>query len=243
VPRHRYFHAATEASSAVDLLAASRDVLRSLRVRRSDELFTFGFSQGGHAALALQRALERRRVEVTATATVGGVFDPERFFLLGIADTTTVTVPLYISYLLLAYDDLYDVYRRPADVFRQPYAATVPGLFDMRHFSDDVLAGLPPTSRELLTASYFRAVSGNPDDPLRVRLRQNAVDRWRPRAPIRVYHSPDDEEVSFQDVLVSVDRLRRRGGDVTVRTLPGFDHVNSWVQAMPRAARYFRALD
>jgi hypothetical protein len=243
VPRHRYFHAATEASSAVDLLAASRDVLRSLRVRRGDELFTFGFSQGGHAALALQRALERRRVEVTATATVGGVFDPERFFLLGIADTTTVTVPLYISYLLLAYDDLYDVYRRPADVFRQPYAATVPSLFDMRHFFDDVLAGLPPTSRELLTASYFGAVSGNPDDPLRVRLRQNAVDRWRPRAPIRVYHSPDDEEVSFQDVLVSVDRLRRRGGDVTVRTLPGFDHVNSWVQAMPRAARYFRALD
>jgi hypothetical protein len=49
--------------------------------------------------------------------------------------------------------------------------------------------------------------------------------------------------VSFPDVLVSVDRLRRRGGDVTVRTLPGFDHVNSWVQAMPRAARYFRALD
>jgi hypothetical protein len=128
-------------------------------------------------------------------------------------------------------------------VFRQPYAATVPGLFDMRHFFDDVLAGLPPTSRELLRASYFRAVSGNPQDPLRVRLRQNAVDRWRPDAPIRVYHSPVDEEVSFVDTLVSVDRLRRRGADVTVRTLPGFDHVNSWVQAMPRAASYFRTLD
>jgi hypothetical protein len=243
VPRHRYFHAATEASSAVDLLAASRDVLRGLRIRRGDQLFTFGFSQGGHAALALQRALEKRRVEVTATAIVGAVLDVERFFLSGIADTTTVTVPLYVSYLLLAYDDIYDVYRRPADVFRQPYAATVPGLFDMRHFFDDVLAGLPPTSSELLRAPYFRAVSGNPDDPLRVRLRENAVDRWRPHAPIRVYHSPDDEEVFFDDVLVSVDRLRRRGAGVTVRTLPGFDHVNSWVQAMPRAARYLRTLD
>jgi pimeloyl-ACP methyl ester carboxylesterase len=74
VPRHRSFHAATEASSSVDLLAASREVLRSLRVRRGDQLFTFGFSQGGHAALALQRALERR-VEVTATAIVGAVLD------------------------------------------------------------------------------------------------------------------------------------------------------------------------
>jgi hypothetical protein len=243
VPRHRYFHAATEASSAADLLAASREVLTSLRVRRGGELFTFGFSQGGHAALALQRLLECRRLEVTATATVGGVLDPERFFLSGIADEVTVTLPLYTSYILLAYDDVYDVFGRPADVFRRPYAATVPGLFDMRHFFDDVLAGLPPTSRELIRASYFRAVRDDPDEPLRVRLRQNAVDRWRPAAPIRVYHSQDDEEVFFEDMLVSVDRLRNRGADITVKPLPGFDHVNSWVQAMPRAASYFRALE
>jgi pimeloyl-ACP methyl ester carboxylesterase len=243
VPRHRYFHAATEASSAADLLVASRGVLASLRVRRTGELFTFGFSQGGHAALALQRLLERGRVDVTATATVGGVFDIERFFLVSIANTTTVTVPLYVSYLLLAYDDIYDVFDRLSDVFRQPYASTVPGLFDMQHFFDDVLAGMPPTSRELLTASFFRDVSSNPDHPLRVRLRQNAVDRWRPEAPIRVYHSPVDEEVRFEEVLVSVERLQRRGADTSVRRLPGLDHVNSWVRAMPRAARYFSTLE
>ena len=83
----------------------------------------------------------------------------------------------------------------------------------------------------------------NPDDPLRVRLRENAVDRWRPRAPIRVHHSPVDEEVFFEDMLVSVDRLRKRGADITVERLPGFDHVNSWIQAMPRALRWFRTLD
>jgi hypothetical protein len=138
---------------------------------------------------------------------------------------------------------IYDAFGERSDVFRQPYAATVPGLFDMRHFWDDILAGLPATSRELLTASYFREVRANPDHPMRVRLRENAVDRWRPRAPVRVYHSPVDEEVPFGDVLVSMDRLRRRGGDVTFRTIPGFDHVNSWVQAMPRAVTYFRTLD
>ena len=218
---------------------ASRDVLRRLKVRRSRELYTFGFSQGGHAALALHRLLQRRGVEVTATATVGGVFDPERFFLSGIANTTTPTVPLYVAYLLLAYDDIYDVYERRSDVFRPPYAATVPGLFDMRHYFDDVVAALPSTSRELLTASYFQALTTDPGEELRVRLRQNAVDRWRPRAPIRVYHSPVDEEVAFEDMLVSVERLRHRGAEVTVRRLPGLDHVNSWVRAMPRAAGWF----
>ena len=64
---------------------------------------------------------------MTATATVGGVLDVERFFLSGIADETTETVPLYVAYILLAYDDIYDVFERPANVFRLPYAATVPG--------------------------------------------------------------------------------------------------------------------
>ncbi len=243
VPRHRYFHAATEASSAVDLLAASRHVLRSLNVQRSDELFTFGFSQGGHAALAVHRELQNAHVDVAATATVGGVFDVERFFLSSIADETTVTLPLYVSYILLAYDDIYDVYGTPSDVFRRRYSSTVPGLFDMKHFFDDILAGLPSTSRELLRPSYYANFSNNASSPLRIRLRQNAVDRWRPEAPIRVYHSPNDEEVFFEDALLSVDRLRSRGADVSVRTLPGFDHVNSWIQAIPRAVTYFRALD
>jgi dipeptidyl aminopeptidase/acylaminoacyl peptidase len=60
---------------------------------------------------------------------------------------------------------------------------------------------------------------------------------------VRVYHSDVDEEVPYEDALVSVDRLRRRGADVTLRTLSGYDHVNSWIQAMPRAVTWFRTLD
>jgi hypothetical protein len=185
--------------------------------------------------------LQNQRLDVTATAMVGGVLDIERFFLLGLANETTVTVPLYISYILLAYDDIYDVFGEPSDLFRRQCAATVPGLFDMRHFFDDVLAGLAPTARALLRPSYFAAVTNDPNNPLRVRRRQNAVDRWHPNAPIRVYHSQDDEEVSYAAALVSVERLRDRGADVTVRNVPG-DHVTSWVRAMPRAATYFKTL-
>ena len=53
----------------------------------------------------------------------------------------------------------------------------------------------------------------------------------------------EDEEAPYDDALVSVERLRRRGATVTVRTLAGFDHVNSWIQALPRAVRWFRAND
>jgi pimeloyl-ACP methyl ester carboxylesterase len=242
VPRHRYFHAATEASSAIDLLAAARKVLADLKARQNGELFVFGFSQGGHSALALQRELERMRVKVDATAVVGGVFDVEKWFLASL-ESETPFVPLYYSYLLLAFDDIYDVYDSTADVFKQPYAAIVEDLFDMRHFFDDIAAELPPPVRDLLTSSYLAELTTNRDTPMRVRLRENAVDRLRLEAPVRVYHSTVDEEVPYEDALVSVERLRRRGAAIDVRTLRGFDHVNSWIQTLPRAVRWFHALE
>lgn len=42
---------------------------------------------------------------------------------------------------------------------------------------------------------------------------------------------------------MSVNRLRNREAQVTVETLPGFDHVNSWIQTMPRAVAYFKTLN
>jgi hypothetical protein len=59
---------------------------------------------------------------------------------------------------------------------------------------------------------------------------------------VRGYHSPVDEEVDFDATLVSVERLQRRGATIDVRTIPGVDHVTSWILAMPRAVRCFRAI-
>jgi hypothetical protein len=241
VPRERYFHAETEASAGTDLLAASRQVLADLHVRQSGDLFIFGYSQGSHAAMALHRALQEAHVDVTGTAIGGVLLDPEKWFLTGFT-SQTVTLPVYMSLILLTYDEIYDVYERRTDVFRQPYAATVGDLFDMHHFWDDILAALPPNGRGLVTPSYTRKLLTDPREPLRVRLRQNAVDRWRPEAPVRVDQSTDDEEAPYDDVLESIARLRHAGADVTLRTLTGFDHINTWIQAMPSAVDWFRSL-
>jgi predicted esterase len=242
VPRHRYFHASTEASSAVDLLTAARTTLAKLNVEQNDKLFTFGFSQGGHAALATHRLLESVNVHVTGSATVGGIFDVEQWFLSSLTNDTIPTLPLYMSYIILAYDDVYDIYRRESAVFRPPYDVTVSTLFDMRHYFDDVVAGLPSNSRMLLRSHFFANVTTQWHHPLRVRLRQNAVDLWTPHSPIRIYHSREDEEVPYEQAVASAERLRSQGARVTLRPFSGFDHVNSWIQAMPRAARWFRSL-
>lgn len=240
VPRHRYFHAASEASSGVDLLAAAKKVLRDIDVRQNDDLYIFGFSQGGHSALALERELEADCVDVKKTATSGGVFDVERFFLSAIKNEETATLPLYVTYTLLAYDDVYDVFGSTSTVFRQPYAGTVEGLFDMQQYFDDVVAGLPATSKLLLKPAYYNDLKTNPNNALRVRMRQNAVDRWRPGAPLRAYHSPEDEEVFYADAEDSIRRINNHGGNARLVDIDGQDHINTWIRAMPRAAAWFK---
>ena len=58
----------------------------------------------------------------------------DRFLALVAARDTSIDSP--------DFDDIYDVYERNRDVFRQPYASTVDDLFDMHHFWDDILAAL-----------------------------------------------------------------------------------------------------
>jgi pimeloyl-ACP methyl ester carboxylesterase len=243
VPRHRYFHAKTEASAAIDLLAAAQPVLAALRVRQDGRLFVFGWSQGGHAALALQRELERIHVRVAGTAVVGAIPDPERWFFTSLT-SDWITRPLYATYLLLAYDDVYDVYASTSDVFRPHYAGIVEDLFDMKHFFDDVMFELPPPGWKILTPSFLARLLTNPNEPFRVRLRENAVDTgWNPRAPIHVFQSDTDEEAPFDDELVSVDRLRRNGATIDLHVFHGLDHANSWIQTMPRAIQWFRSIE
>jgi pimeloyl-ACP methyl ester carboxylesterase len=240
---HRYFHAQTEASSTVDMWRASTEVLCRLDVEVGDRLFIMGFSQGGHTAFAALRQLQDEGVEVTAMATTGSVLAPEKFFLFTLDSVEEGTfLPLYGTYMLAAYDVLYDLYASPSEAFRPAYAPIVGDLFDMTAFWDDVVAGLGPTLKQTLRPSFHRQARRR-DSEIRARLRDNAVDDWDidPRTPIREYHSREDEEVAYDETIESIDQLRARGADITVKTAPaGHNHLDTWYRALPRTVTWFR---
>jgi predicted esterase len=75
---HPYLHAESAATTIIDSIRAARAVLRDLDVPLADALFVTGYSQGGHAAMAAHRAIERDRpagIAVTASAPMSGPYD------------------------------------------------------------------------------------------------------------------------------------------------------------------------
>ena len=111
---HPYLHAATEASAGVDMLRAGRTAAAGHGVSLSGPLFLAGYSQGGHATMALHRELEARFTTewpLTAVAPMAGPYDLSGTMLdyvLGSPDSNNSQLVMYISYLLVMFTTVYD---------------------------------------------------------------------------------------------------------------------------------------
>jgi hypothetical protein len=243
LPRHHYLHAESEATSVQDLYTAAKRSWPYRSIAKTDKLFLFGASQGGHVSMALQRKLESdpNGPTVTAHATMGGIYDPEAWLLDMVFAKTGFAedVPVYPPYIVLTYQDVYHVFTSINSVFQPPLNRTVEGLYDMSHPFLDVQAALPIAVTDEFKQTFLRQLQTNADLPLRVRLRENEVFKWTPRGPITFFHSLADDEVPYHLGLETYNYMRAHGAPITLRTLQGLDHLNTWNHTMPMAIEWF----
>jgi hypothetical protein len=76
--RHLYLHAETEASASIDMLRAGKQYAREHNIALNDMLFLAGYSQGGHATMAMHKMIQEKYTDeftVTASAPMSGPND------------------------------------------------------------------------------------------------------------------------------------------------------------------------
>ncbi len=227
---HPYLHARSEATAAVDMLRAGRAYMtNTLALHLNGKLFLAGYSQGGHATLALQRELEdRHAVEfpLTASAPMAGPHDLSGTMAEKIIGLEAYGDPAYVPYLLFGYNAVYRMFAAPAEVLMEPYATQLPPLFDGRHASSEINAVMPAVPGLIFKPAYMDAFATDSNHIFRAALRCNDTYRWKPRAPIRLYHCPADTIVPFANSQVACSNLLANGA-TSVQVLdptPGTDH-------------------
>lgn len=207
--------------------------------RRADgRLFNTGYSQGSHTALAFAAEAEATGVKITATSLGGVIANPEAWFAWLIDQVESSYLQVYPADILVSYQDVYgDIYAHPAEAFAAPYATTIDELFDMRSTYEDVIAGLPGSSAELLTSDFLEQIH-DPGSPIRVHLRDNARDGVCLGAPIRMIHMIDDDEVPYE---LALDALVRLGtcNDIELIDWIDTDHLKTWHETLPEVRRWF----
>ena len=245
--RPEYMVANAEVSASLDLLRAAKVIATRRRDTLAPGVLVTGFSQGGAAAMAVGRGLQHHALpgfRLRALAPVSGPYDLPGAQLPGIftGQVAAAIAPYYVGYTLTAWNPLYHLYPAPGDAFRQPYAASVEGLFDGSHPDQQIIAALPPRLRNLLTPGYLRLLQHPTAALRRALIRNSTCTGWTPRAPVRLYAASGDTTVTQANAQHCLQNIRTRHGHVRLVQLGAVSHDISDFLALPKIVRWFQTL-
>jgi hypothetical protein len=211
---HPYHHAQSQATAGVDLLRAVRTWCATNEISLGADLFLTGYSQGGHATLALQRELERHHADefvVTASAPMAGAYDLSGVTAEDLLSGRPMPNPYYLLYLVAAYQAVYELADRLEDLLAEPYDSTLPPLLEGNTGGSEINAAMPLDPLEIFRPEVLAAIRADPEHPLRLALRDNDLIRWTPEAPTRLYHCQGDQDVIFANSMVALASFHGRG--------------------------------
>jgi hypothetical protein len=242
-----YYHAHSEATACVDLLRAARSLCATNGQLLNGQLFLAGYSQGGHVTLALLRELEMfhtNEFSVTACAPMAGAYDLSGVTTDDFLSGRIQANPYYFALLLAAYQSVYHLAPTLADLFAPPYDTTLPPLLQGNATGDEINAAMPGIPTQILNPQYLAAFRANTNHPFRLALRDNDLYRWRPRAPLHLYHCQGDHDVLFANSQVTLDSFQSLGATQAqlIDPMPAADHADCALPSLFDAKAWFDSL-
>lgn len=201
---HPYLHADSEATAVLDSIRAARHAAGEVGARLSGDVLFSGYSQGGHASMAAQRAAEREGAGEFRVVAAGHLAGP---YNMAAAMTTPVAVAGYqyfSPFIITSWQKVYgNLYTTPDEVFRAPYAAWIEDLLPSATYNATTLMtegklpwGTPEQARDaLMQPSFLNNVLADDAAPVNVAARANTLFNWKPVAPVLLCGGAGDPTV------------------------------------------------
>jgi pimeloyl-ACP methyl ester carboxylesterase len=244
---HPYHHARSEATACIDLLRAARSFCAGNGIVLTNQLFLCGYSQGGHATMALLRELETYHTNeftVTACAPMAGAYDLSGVTATNFLSGAAQPNPYYFLYLLAAYREVYQLAPSLASLLASPYDSTLPPLMNGNTPGGQINAAMPSDPVQILKPEYLAAFRSNPRHPLRLALEDNDVYYWRPRSPMRLYHCAGDQDVIIANSEVALAAFQSLGATQVqlIDPVPNTNHGGCSQPSLLGAKAWFDSL-
>lgn len=208
---HPYVHYPTEASATIDFVTAANKVLTQLNIKRYNEYFLTGYSQGAHAAMSTLKKLNISNptnlnfkyaymgdgpYDFSGVTLQKGVIEKEIYpftaFLANVVNTCNNTG--YKTYT-----------NNISEVISQEY---------LQKYNENVIqehGGLlwgPFIWRKLFTQNFINDVTNNNNNKLRQCLRVSDVYDWYNKTPMTLGHSTVDLAIHPENTSKTIDVQR-----------------------------------
>jgi len=220
-PYHPYMHADTEASSMIDSIRATRNAASSLGFTLNGKVMVTGYSQGGHASMATQRAIEQSdagEIILVAAVHIAGPYSISGALIDGVKNPI-LGVQALVPFQITSWQRIYgNVYDKVADVFNSPYDRYIetlfPTLLDQAALYKQLPGGTPAQARDaILKSSYVNDLTNNTGNGAIVAAKKQDLLSWNPKAPTILCGGLHDPTVKFPiNAQAAYDAFRSRGG-------------------------------
>lgn len=237
---HPYYHVKSTTNAVVDFLKIGEIVLNFLTHNQNSKLFLTGFSQGGGATIATQRAIELTnptQLKLIATAPIAGAFNLRNISLPHTLQRRSINSMVYFGYLVNAYSIIYN---KPLQSFvKEPYASNIQNWFDGSKDAQFMINNLTDNLKDLFLEEFYNELENNSDNWFTNALDENEMYQWKPISKIRFYFGLMDEDVTPKESLAAYDYMKILGGNVELYPLGPFNHEESILEALPKVQEWF----
>ena len=230
---HPYVHSRSEALAAISMRAALASSPAYADVV-NDQLFLTGYSQGGHASMALHKILiqEYPNIPVTAAAHMSGPYSISRIMKDSVI-LKDVTFPYlaFLPYTVLGYQAVYpELDEEISELFQAPYVPIITafrdgyanGLVPLDSLGEELIrlyivnegnANLYPS--RLLRPEFAAELRNDFNSKYNRRLRENDTYNFVNPTPTRLLYCTADDQVNFLNSIVARDSLKANGATDT----------------------------
>jgi hypothetical protein len=253
---HPYVHAASQSWAASDMLKAAVTFAANAGITLNEKLFITGYSQGGHASMALHRDLEKNPVpgfKVAGAAHLSGPYSISTSMLDILLSNQEYGNSGYVPHTLLGYNPIYKLYTNLNQVIKPAYLDIV-----VRRQKEEIGLG---QMNALLTAalkkehgkaipsfifqdSVVNNIKNNLNHPVRLALKDNDTYDWVPKAPTRILYCKADEQVGYTNAIFADSVMRARGAqNIFIKDLnSSFSHGQCVEPALLNSVLFFKSL-
>lgn len=247
---HPYLHKESTVQAVTDMLRAVDELVANhLQIDKSDDLYITGYSQGGWATMALQKAIETQHsaeFKLKASSCGAGPYDMNHVNDYVLAQTS-YPMPYYIGYIFNTGIKLGDITNTPADVFKSPYSERILTLYDGTKSGGEINEQLTPITADLYKAEFVTGYKTNPKFASVVTaLQNNSVPAWKTNIPTRLYHGLDDNYVPASVSQKQFNDFKAQGVSTSVVNyipIPGAGHNTGVLPAFIESFTWFIELN
>ena len=242
---HPYYNFKYTSSAILDMISATKEFLDNESIAFNDKLFLVGYSEGGYATLAANKAIEADPslgLTVTAAAAGAGGYD-----IVGVMDdllaNDTYSSPGYLAFITYAAIQTNQWPDPITDFFQEPFASEIPGLLDGSFAQSAVDNALTNDLNKLFNTNLLADLRNGVSNKLSDEFELNSVDDWSPTTTIKLYHSAGDGIIPINNSVETAERLTSNGGaNVEFVEVGGASHGAALIPMLEEVVPWFISL-